>query len=197
MHLFMMNVFRDQKKISEKDVRQRFAYKWKKCLIEVVPQSPLFQESLEMQAQHSTMVEISKMRGGNPTQKEEREAKKKSFMENFVGEKHKSAYGFCCWERALEDNRSKSTLAVEDVKPAPVGNSHASLPVNQQPVAGVTSIAGIAVVQTPRQNTEKVSDLTLDDSKPAATITVHNNEYKVPKQEPSKTKHKGNDGMSV
>jgi hypothetical protein len=44
---------------------------------------------------------------------------------------------------------------------------------------------------------EEVSDLTLDDSKPAATITVHNNEYKVPKQEPSKTKHKGNDGMSV
>jgi hypothetical protein len=88
-------------------------------------------------------------------------------------------------------------MAVEDVKPAPVGNSHASLPVNQQPVAGVTGIAGIAVVQTPRQNTEKVSDLTLDDSKPAATITVHNNEYKVPKQEPSKTKHKGNDGMSV
>jgi hypothetical protein len=44
---------------------------------------------------------------------------------------------------------------------------------------------------------EDVSDLTLDDSKPAATITVHNNEYKVPKREPSKTKHKGNDGMNA
>jgi hypothetical protein len=106
MHVFMMNVFQDRKKISEKEVRKRFAYKWKKCLTEVVPLSPLFLESLEMQAQHRTMVEISKMRGGNPTQKEEREAKKKSFMENFVGEKHKAAYGFCCWERALEDNRA-------------------------------------------------------------------------------------------
>jgi hypothetical protein len=199
IHAFMMNVFRDQTKISEKEVRQRFAYKWKKCLIEVVPQSPLFRESLEMQARHRTMVEISKMRGGNPTQKEEREAKKKSFMDNFVGEKHKAAYGFCCWERALEDKRSKSTKAIEDLKPAPVGNFQASLPVNQQPVAGVTGIAGIAVVQTPRQNMEDVSDLTLDHSKPTATITVHNNESKVPKREPSTDgpKHKGNDGMNA
>jgi hypothetical protein len=106
-------------------------------LIEVVPQSPLFQESLEMQAQYRAMVEISKMRGGNPTQKEEREAKKKSFMENFVGEKRKAAYGFCCWERALEDNRFKSTKAIGDLKPASVGNALASLPVHQPPVTGV------------------------------------------------------------
>jgi hypothetical protein len=85
-------------------------------------------------------------------------------------------------------------MAIEDFKPAPVGNSHASLPVNQQPAAG---IAGIAVIQTPRQNMEDVSDLTLDDSKPPATVTVHNNESKVPKREPSKTKHKGNDGMNA
>jgi hypothetical protein len=52
MHVFMMNVFEDRKKISEKEVRKRFAYKWKKCLTEVVPLSPLFRESLEMQAQH-------------------------------------------------------------------------------------------------------------------------------------------------
>jgi hypothetical protein len=136
------------------------------------------------------MVEISKMRGGNPTQKEEREAKKKSFMGNFVGENHKAACGFCCWERALEDNRSKSAMAVEDVKPAPDANSQASLPVNQQPAAG------IAVVQPPRQNMEDATDLKLDDSKPAATITVHNNESKVPKREPNKTKHKGNNGMN-
>jgi hypothetical protein len=66
-----------------------------------------------MQAQHRAMVEISKMQGGNPTQKEGREAKKKSFMENFDGEKHKAAYGFRCWERALEDIRSKSAMAVK------------------------------------------------------------------------------------
>jgi hypothetical protein len=77
------------------------------------------------------------------------------------------------------------------VKPAPVGNSHASLPVNCQ------TAAGIAFVQTPRQNMEDVSDLTLDDSKPAATTTVHNNESKVLKREPSKTKLKGNDGMNA
>jgi hypothetical protein len=82
-------------------------------------------------------------------------------------------------------------MADEDVKPAPVASSHASLPVNRQ------TAAGIAFVQTPRQNMEDVSDLTLDDSKPAAIITVHNNESKVPKREPSKTKHKGNDGMNA
>jgi hypothetical protein len=108
MHVFMMNVFQDQKKISEKEVRKRFAYKWKKCLIDVVPQSPLFRESLEMQAQHRAMAGIFKMWGGNPTEKEEREAKKKSFMENFVGEKHKSAYGFCCWERPWKTTDPKA-----------------------------------------------------------------------------------------
>jgi hypothetical protein len=132
MHLFMMNVFEDQKKISEKEVRQRLAYKWKKCLIEVVPQSPLFQESLEMQAQHRAMVEISKMRGGNPNQKEESEAKKKSFMENFVGQKHKAAYGFCCWERALEDNRSKDAMAVLSSEMIQSGLNHYGSDPNTQ-----------------------------------------------------------------
>jgi hypothetical protein len=172
-----------------KRISGRFAYKWKKSLVEVVPQSPLFQESLKMQAQHRAMIEISKMRGGNTTQKEEREAKKKSFMENFVGEKQKAAYGFCCWERALEDNRSKSTKDFEDLKPATVDNSQASLPVHQQPAAPVhqqPAAPGIAVVQTPRQNMEDVSDLTLDDSKPAATVlsTTMNPTYQ--KENPAK-----------
>jgi hypothetical protein len=167
-------------------------------LIEVVPQSPLFQENLEMQAQHRTMVEISKMWGGNPTQKEEREAKKKSFMDNFVSEKLKAAYGFCCWARPLEDKRSKSTTAIEDLKQAPVGNSLASLPVHQPPATGVPPTARVTVVQTPRQNMEDVSDLTLDDSKQAATDTVHNNESKVPKREPrTGPKRQGNDGMNA
>jgi hypothetical protein len=121
-------------------------------------------------------------------------------MDNFVGEKHKAAYGFCCcWERALEDKRSKSTKAVEDLKQAPVGNSQASLPVHQPPATVVPLTARVIVVQTPQQNMEDASDLTLDDSKPAVTVTVHNNESKVPKREPrtSGPKRKGNDGMNT
>jgi hypothetical protein len=80
MHVFMMNVFQDQKKISKKEVRQRFACKWKKCLTEVVPLSPLFRESFEMQAQHRTMVEISKMRGQNTRRrKKERQRRRVSW----------------------------------------------------------------------------------------------------------------------
>jgi hypothetical protein len=45
---------------------------------------------------------------------------------------------------------------------------------------------------------EDVSDLTLDDSKPAATVTAHYNESKVPNREPETgPKRKGNVGMNA
>jgi hypothetical protein len=47
---------------------------------------------------------------------------------------------------------------------------------------------------------EDVSDLTFDDSKPAATITIHNNESKAPISEPStnvRQNHEGNKSPNI
>jgi hypothetical protein len=92
MDEFMMNVLLDQKKTSDKEVKKRLGYTVKKCITEVIPQSPLFQESVELQAQRRVVVEISNE--GRKSQSEEREAKKKSFLESFVGEKHRAVLDF-------------------------------------------------------------------------------------------------------